>query len=204
LKDLQADTAEVKNAAVHEAFTNSMIDSLVFFIDKNDIYKKSGQLYYYMRFAYDYYSIDWSRATLNQLITSGNLRYFSDPKLVNLISTYNTLETVITGQEEDIEKNRFRAAAYRDQIFKAGSSLKSILMFNQDSLKKKSFLPFVDSLKNEDWPVMSKDPVLVNSYANALIATKTFRKRLTGTYYPEAVHEAIEIMQFLKKEYHLE
>ena len=203
LKDLQNDIAEINEAMPRESVTSSMIDSLVVFMDQPNIYDKSGKLYYYMSRAHDFYGVEWSRATMNQLINSGNLRYFTNHELVNLISVYNTNINTIKVQEDGILMHRSRATSYRDRIFKAKIFLKSIQEFNQDSSRTKRGLLFLDSLHNADWPVISKEPELLNSYANALIATKSFRRRLRTVYYPQAITEATEIIDLLKKEYHL-
>ena len=201
LADLQADTAEINTAILQESITDLMIDSLVVFIGAQNIYEKSASLYYYMRKAGGFYGVDWRRATMNQLINSGNLRYFTNYELVNLISSYNSSVDIIKTQEDGTLSNRNRAITFRDRVFKAGVYLKSINILSPDSLgiNKNSLL---DSGAN--WPVMNSDPELINSYANTLIGTKSFRKRLISLYYPQAMIEAIKIMALLKKEYSLQ
>ncbi len=43
----------------------------------------------------------------------------------------------------------------------------------------------------------------MNSYANAILGTKSNRAFLLAVLYPKAINEAIEIIEILKKEYHL-
>ena len=201
LNDLEADTAEINTAILRESVTDLMIDSLVVFIGTPNINDKGARLYYHMRRAGGFYGVDWRRATMNQLINSGNLRYFTNYELVNLISSYNSTAEIITVQEDGTLSNRSRATPFRDRIFKAGVFLRSINKSNLDGQDANNLLS--DSLENANWPVMSKDPELINSYTNALISTKPFRKRLISWYYPQALNEAIKIMALLKKEYHL-
>ena len=204
LHDLQADTADINRAIRWGITTSSMIDSLVAFTTGPDIYKQSKKLYYLMRRAGSFYGVDWSKATMDQLINSGNLRYFNNHELVRLISSYNTMSAGINEQEDGVMAHRNRATVFRDQIFKAEYFLRSIREFNQDSINTEEALPVTNLLQSEDWPVMSKDPGLINSYANALISTKPFRQRLDALYYPDAIAEATKIMELLRKEYHLD
>src|SRR6185436_10879417 len=98
------------------------IDSLMSLTEKPATASKGGQLYYYIRFATWQYTVDWNRATLNQLISSGNLRYFTNAELVRLISEYNTTSNIIVGLEQSIETNRIRSIASRDLLLKASVS----------------------------------------------------------------------------------
>ena len=202
LQDLQNDTADINKATVYEMQTASMIDSLVNFVSDKNPSKKSGQLYYYMRLAGHIYTIDWNKATLNQLINSGNLRYFSNTELVTKISAYNTLSNIITMIQEWIDRNRDRAASYRDQIFNA-QYLQAFSTLSMDDIYNGKKNLFFDSLRISDVPLQNKDPNLINSYTNALLATKPNRRALVLTRFPKAIKEATEIIALLRKEYHL-
>ena len=105
-KDLQNDTADLKKAALYENRVNNIIDSLVNFISSADFSQKGGQLYYYMRLASLRYDVDWNKATLNQLISSGNLRYFTNTQLVTQLSNYNTITNIISKQDDYIFEKR--------------------------------------------------------------------------------------------------
>ena len=204
LHDLQADTAEINRAITWATATSAMIDSLVVFIAGPNIYEQNKKLYYLMRWAGNFYGVDWSKATMNQLINSGNLRYFNKHELVRLISSYNTRAGMISEQEDGIISHRNRATIFRDQIFKAEFFLRSFQEFDLDDIKTGGALPITNSLQSEDWSIMNKDPELINGYANALISTKPFRQRLETRYYPNAIAEATKIMELLKKEYKLQ
>ena len=180
-----------------------MIDSLVHYSSNTTIRtRKNGLLYYYMRMASGLYTVDFNKASLNQLINSGNLRYFTNPDLITLISSYNTSSTLITDLGQDIEINRNRAFSYRDQIIKAQYALQ-FGKLNMDMLLDGTHTSLIDSLRNTDFTLQSDNPDLLNSYANALIGTKGLRGFLNNRYYPKALREATDIMKLLKKEYNL-
>jgi len=202
LLDLQNDTADVKVAAGYDSLTSLMIDSLVTLVSDKSPSKKGGEYYYYTRMASSIYTIDWSRATLNQLINSGNLRYFTNPELVTKISLYNTTTAAISVLQEGILTHRDKAVAYRDQILQAKYS-SIFLEANMNSLYNGIRSPLIDSLRVTDIPLQNNDPGLLNSYANAILSTKGVRKNLVTKLYPKAIKEAVEIIELLRNEYHL-
>ena len=202
-KDLQNDTADLKKAALYENRVNNIIDSLVNFISSADFSQKGGQLYYYMRLASLRYDVDWNKATLNQLISSGNLRYFTNTQLVTQLSNYNTITNIISKQDDYIFEKRKRAVTYKDRITipKYDQALASISM-DDVALGRKNTL--IDSIRNTNMPVQNNTADMLNAFANALLDTKINRQNQRTKYYPKAIELANEIMELLKKEYHLE
>jgi hypothetical protein len=202
LIDLQNDTADIRKASNYEILVDKMIDSLVGFVSRSNLSQKTAQLYYYIRLAGSIYTVDWNKATLNQLINSGNLRYFTNPQLVNKISLYNTTQNIIAIQEQTILEHRLRAFAYKDHLLMP----QYVLAFSQLSIdnliagKKNSF---IDSLRNADLPLQDQSAVYLKSFVNAVLAEKGNIERLVLRTYPKSIMEATEIMEMLKKEYHL-
>ena len=202
LVDLQNDADDLHKAAGYEILVDKMIDSLVKFVSRDDLVKKTGQLYYYIRLASSVYTVDWNKATLNQLINSGNLRYFNNPQLVNRISLYSTLSDIIIDQEQTIIEHRFRAFAYRDRLLVP----EYVLAFSPltiDKLIDGKKDSFIDSLRNADLPLQEQSDIYLKSFVNAVLATKGNIEGLVSKYYPRTIKEATEIMEMLKKEYHL-
>src|SRR6476660_2106438 len=96
LSDLRDDSLELRTAIHETAFLASAWDSSVAIMSRNkSTTDVPGIFYYYSRFASNAFSIDWSRSTVNQLILSGNLRYFEDKKLVNEINNYYAQQDLI-------------------------------------------------------------------------------------------------------------
>ena len=201
-KDLQNDTANIRKAALYENHVVATIDSLVNFISSPNPSQKGGTLYYYMRFAGWRYNVDWNKATVDQLVNSGNLRYFTNMQLVTKISNYNTLTNMITDMDERIAEKRIRAAGYKDRIViaKYEQSVSSISMDDIFNGTKKAF---IDSLTNSDMPLQNNASDMLDAFANALLDTKSNRQNLQKKHYPRAIELATEIMELLKKEYRL-
>jgi hypothetical protein len=200
--DLKNDTTDLNRATFHIRTANQMIDSLFQFETEYSDAKKGGQLYFYMRFANWVYSVDWNKATINQLINSGNLRYFSNPQLVTKISMYNTIASKISIVEELIVSARERSAVYRDALLNSKYSF-LFSRVNMDDIYNGTNSKLADSLKSLSIPVFSTDTGLMNKYRNAIIGIKGSRNYLIEKFYPEAIRQAVAIMEFLKSEYHL-
>ena len=203
LMDLQRDTADIKRASLYQVKATSMIDSLVYYTsDARNARRKTGQLYFYMKMAGGMYTIDFNKATINQLISSGNLRYFTNQKLSTLVSTYNTTSSLIKEFEASIENARNRAFNFRDQINQAQTALQ-FWRINMDMVVDGTNSSSLDSLRTADFPLQNESPELMNGFMNALVSTKTVREFFISRYYPRAIKEATEIMDLLKKEYNL-
>ncbi len=200
-KDLQNDTADIKKAALYENRVNNFIDSLVNLISSADLSQKGGQLYYYMRITSWRYDVDWNKATLNQLISSGNLRYFTNTKLVTQLSNYNTIADIIARQDDYIFEKRKRAVGYKDRITipEYEQALSSITM---DDVVLGRKISLIDSIGHTNFPVQNNASDMLYAFANAVLDTKINRQNQRTKYYPKAIELATEIMELLKKEYH--
>jgi len=202
LDDLQNDTADIKKAFYFEKLANLMIDSLIDIEHENDISKKGGAIYYYVRMASWQYTIDWNKATINQLINSGNLRYFHDPQLITKISEYNTLSSSIIDLQNTIDASVTRSATYKD-LFTNAQYYRLFTRISMDDLYDGKNLEFIDSVKHAPIPIFKNDPALLNQHANALLAARSNRAFLLKVSFPKAIKQAAGIMELLKKEYHL-
>jgi hypothetical protein len=200
--DLKNDTVSLNKGIVYLRTANQMIDSLFQFETEYSDPKKGGQLNLYLRFATWVYSVDLNKATINQLINSGNLRYFSNPGLVTKISMYNTIASKISVLEDLIFSAAGRAAVYKDELLDSKHSF-LFSRINIDDISYGTNNKLIDSLKSLSIPVFSTDPGLMNKYRNAIIGIKGPRNYLIGKFYPEAIKQALEIMELLKNEYRL-
>ncbi|MEO6404585.1 MAG: hypothetical protein ABIO32_03790 [Ferruginibacter sp.] len=199
LIDLKNDTTELNNTIFFDKNTRLMIDSLVQLISTEDIHSKGGELYYISSKAIFFYTTDWNKATISQLVSSGNLRYFTNPQLVNKINVYNTITANISNSQRVIGESTHQSSIYANQIFKAAS----LLMFQSTSVNDiYTKQLYSDSLRHFNMPLQSYDEGLINAYGNAMTQSVPLRMYLLSIY-PEAKKQAIEIIELLKKEYHL-
>ena len=202
-KDLQNDTADIIKAALYENRIVNFIDSLANLVSSSDLSQKGGQLYYYMRLASFAYDVDWNKATLSQLINSGNLRYFTNTQLVTQLGNYNTITIIISNQDNVISEKRKRAQAYKDRIaIPKCEQAFSKMSIEDNVLGRKNAL--IDSIRNTNIPVQNNSADMLNAFANAVLDTKNNRQNQRTKYYPKAMKLATDIMELLKKEYQLE
>jgi hypothetical protein len=69
------------------------------------------------RFCTGFFRIDWARATIDQLIQSGNLRYFGDKDLVSIINFYYYMQGIINAQNQLDMIQKDKLAELRNDIF---------------------------------------------------------------------------------------
>jgi len=108
-------------------------------------------------------------------------------------------------REHIIEHKRARAYAESFYQIVLAPVYRDFLTFvSMDDLTAGKRSSYIDSLRNTELPLANKDPELLNSLVNALMATKSTRKILQTRFYPKAIKEATEIMEMLKKEYNIQ
>lgn len=203
LTDLISDTVEINQSASFDRLTNLMIDSFVQLINEPNLTTRGGEFYYFSYFAGSAYTTDWNKATINQLISSGSLRYFTNDQLVIKINEYNTLTNTISVVQNSIIERRDMAFAYGNRILQSKYKL-PFTQFSLDDLLESKLPGSLDSLKKTNLPLENSDFDLINSCANAIMLTKSTRGFILRNLYPKAKNEAIEIIQLLKMEYHLQ
>ncbi|HEV8272142.1 MAG TPA: hypothetical protein VGQ04_12615 [Chitinophagaceae bacterium] len=118
------------------------------------------------------------------------------------LNAYNTLATTMLSIQQSISNSRDRTFAYSDQIFTTEYRL-LYSEFNADDILAQNKSAMIDSLKNLHPPLQNSDPGLINSFGNSFLASRPNRTRLLTVSYPEAKEMAEEIIELIKKEYHL-
>ena len=204
LNDLKEDTVELQSGIGHLNFLISAIDSIV--SSNSSIPDKSsvpGKFYYYSRLTSFYYPIDWNSSTLNQLVQSGNLRYFKNKELVNQINKYYALQNNISGQGENDDALREKLREVRNQILddKYYSGFATIVF----SEEVKGHIPtaLIDSLMKRQLPLQEGAVKYLPQFLNYLSDRRERLKSYTEKSYPNAKAKAGEIIKALIDEYHL-
>lgn len=92
IHDLEQDTAVINLAIRQISKTKSTIDSLAAYLKDRKIQDiRNVDLFMMTQVSSLYRPYAWSRATIEQIKNSGNLRYFSNDSIVNRISAYDAL-----------------------------------------------------------------------------------------------------------------
>jgi hypothetical protein len=117
LSDMRLDTSELRRGINVTQVTISAIDSIVSsstkLTNKNTV---PATFYYYSKFISYSFRIDWSRSTIDQLIQSGNLRYFRNKDLVSLINSYYYFQGLIAAQNQIDAGHRDKTMELRNSV----------------------------------------------------------------------------------------
>ena len=204
LNDLKEDTFELQNGINHIDFLISAIDSIVSIVSNNhDKTSLPGKFYYYSRFVSNLYTLDWNNSTINQLVQSGNLRYFKNKELVHKINVYYAAQQVNNRNNQISHETRMRAADLRDKILQTNYYSPFV---NLDFMKEQNVhvpSPEIDSLMLLELPLTKNATQYMDQYINLLSDWK-WRLEFYSKSYPTLIQQVKEIMQILKDEYHLE
>ncbi len=195
-KDIGQDTVIIKTAISDNDFVTSRIDTFRMMVETQSIESvPSGSWYYYGRFGTRYFRVALQDATMEQLKSSGSMRYFKKNDVADAIARYDQscreMQTLLSLQDltyNDVVKARdcIFNSYYIDEVMDANISRERI-----DSFKKKN-LPLLSNQK--------KDFIL---YA-ILCQLRSFNNKGLKNAERDVFQKAVWLLQILKKEYKIE
>ncbi len=199
LKDLASDTTELFDVIKEDNILLTCFDSIVATI-QNGIKNNTvpGSFYYYCNIGTFSPRVKWNYTTITQITQSGSLRYFSNPELVQKLSSYYSNINFITYLNDG-------DAGYRNESIKLrGRILNSYFYSKYSNYLIADFLKLPDSLMKPRLSLQTNDASLLNEFANSFEVRKRTLHLVLTRDYPEALTLASELIELLKKEYHLE
>ena len=203
LSDMRLDTGEIRRGIAVTKLTISAIDSIVSnsgkLTNKNTV---PAAVYYYSRFISYSYRMDWSRATMDQLIQSGNLRYFRNKDLVSLINTYYYVQNVIAAQNLIDGGHRDKTMELRNSIL-INSYYAEFSKKGLDFAGLQTTLMPADFFDTRDLPIQKNGELQMDKYLNYLIDRKVRLSDIASHFYQQANKIALEIIETLLAEYKL-
>ena len=200
VKDLSADTADLKGYLQYYRYGTSNIDTLfqlVSSIDLKDI--PSGKLYWYGLWGGLNRTFIPNDATITQLKNSGSLRFFSNSGINSKVAYYDQMcRTMTTSELTDkgvyIEVRKARAKIFE---FKFNNIANNISRANQIKFQQS----VIDSFIQINPPLLSYDKTTFNEYLEIVRSRRlTDRIKMADTL----LAHATELIALLQKEYHLE
>ena len=199
IEDLAADTTELLEVIKQDKILLSCFDSINAMI-KNSAKNKMvpGSFYYFSNIGTISPRVAWNNTTLTQMTQSGTLRYFRNPELVKKLSYYNaSIDFIIVINSGDV--------SYRDESIKLRNRLLNNSYYTRYSVYSiGKWMEIPDSLMRVSLPLQINDPILLNEYANSFETRRKVLNLVITKDYKDALKIANELMQLLKKEYHLE
>ena len=201
--DIVLDRDELFRGINQTRFMIGAIDSLVALSERININGSvPGLFYYYGRFATSTFRIDWSKSTIDQLIQSGNLRYFRNKDLVNSINFYYYMQGIINEQNRMDMMQRDKVMDYRNQMFQSRYFTLFAPLDPREELKNPDH-PRIDSLLRVQLPLQQGAGSLMDEFINHIIERKYRLLRIVERYYTLADTIAMYISNELIESYHL-
>jgi hypothetical protein len=203
ISDLKNDTAMVNNHI--EQITRSMnrIDTLRTYVYDKSLNQINNFDLIYKSSIGSYNPYTWSRATLEQIKSSGSLRYFDNDSIIKKISAYDAFTRHMDYDYElDYSQNN-KMWAKIEQIVDMNYPKSFTIFFGlkYDSIKNTTFY---EEMRNLNKPLLTKDINDIKVLVNEALLLKT-QIRIRGNFeLPRLVKDATELIQLLKEEYHLD
>ena len=193
--DLKKDTAQLISDIKQIDFVAPRIDTFRVLAQTKKISDfPGGTWYYYARFTSWYFSFNSNNATIEQLKSSGSLRYFKNKEVINAIAQYDKVCRSIKdlyNYEQPIINNTIEL---RSKIFNA-FNFDPIMDFNTPREKIDSFMQMDIKFLDSNLPKL----IEMANYCQATI--KDYKNRKFA--YQKTLLLAGDLLQLLKKEYHL-
>ena len=142
-EDLKKDSASLNAIIGIKEWRGVKLDSLFYTLSQPDLQKNSTAVYYYSSFLALNLPFKPNDATIQQLRSSGSLRYFSNPQLYNAISSYYS-DCVFYLDRENEGNNGESLLRVGTKIFDAGKlysivkvtpSIKNSIRYPAESLE---------------------------------------------------------------------
>ena len=202
VQDLQNDKVAIDSQKRSTTLYLGVADSLLQLSKTKLEGRNAAQFSFYTRFTYWTVPISWNRNTFEQIKSSGSLRYFKNARLLKELLAYDALVNEINSEAE---ANRIRGNMLLTHINsiiepELHYELSKYLLASLDTMsvatKERLFSYKTLSLENKREKIME----LLNM---VVVQQRNFRTQISNRLRP-AQALATELMNDLKKEYHLD
>jgi hypothetical protein len=193
--DLSKDAKDIDNVIDIKQWRAKKIDSLFYFLATADLQKNARSIYYYRAFVDINVPFKPNDATIQQLRSSGSLRYFSNLKLYNSITKYYSDWSNYYDNEPSSTSTISSFVPATSKMFDADMlySIKSITASIKDAVR----------YPDKDMQLLSTDKWTVNEFkhqAKQAQLTNDLSIMLLGNIRGELNR----LINDLKKEYHID
>ena len=192
-EDLKKDTAELNTSIYELKFVSSRLDTLVELVHTkkiNDL--PGGTWYYYGRFGTRFNQFQSVNATLDQLKSSGALRYFRNHAIANAIAQYDKASRKVTFMIGTQAVQNQPVVQLRNKLFDA-YYFTPVMGLRVPARTVKSF-------KEKKIPLLDDNPKLMIEYAN-YCQLKSFDNKFIMRLEQNLLDNAKDLLNVLYKEY---
>ena len=194
VEDLKADTGKINYMMAYNVNASAGIDTLIRTIygyKRNDTAATRKMYLYYEYAARDYYSVNYTDRTMSQLKNAGNMRLIEDQKVSDTILNYDDGVKLTTAQGNVLKEKCEKALDYSTNIF------------DYRYIRVNNSLPVPVYLPEQGYRLLNEDPATLSRYANMLELWKQMINVYIRDNYAQE-YKAMSLINYLKKEYHLE
>ena len=201
IRDLRSDTTNINQYSGYYTLFIATMDSMINMVIKKQINPAtSGRFAWYCRHTLWHISLPWQRTTMEQIKSSGNIRYFESYRLQEMISNYNIeIESFIqTFILENPSSDKARDLTNKILDVETNYEYSKIQLTAQGQYPPN----FIDSLISHRVVSFENKQELVDELANMAI----YRRRNylpIKNHIPEIKKMATDLIIELKNEYHL-
>lgn len=193
--DIRQDTIIIRGAIADNDFVTSRMDTFRVMVETNKIESvPAGSWYYYGRFGTRFFRTSLQDATMEQLKSSGGLRYFKNNDVVDAIARYDhacrDMQTLLSLQ--NLTYNEIVSA--RDRLFNS--------FYIDEVMKADISQQKVDSFKQKNFPLLSNRKEDFIQYAN-LCQLRAHNNKGLKNLEEVAYRKAVVLLEQLKKVYRL-
>lgn len=200
LDNLQKDTAELKDIISNGQIAVNNLDTFLILVNQADdiLQVPTGKLYWYGLWGGYLRGFESNDATFQQMKGSGSLRYFNNAELEKKLGDYDQKVRSMT-QLNEIDRNIFvETRKARSRIFSYRYNAIANTIVRQFSQGGPNLM--LDSFIRSNPPLLTNDKVQLNEYIE-LCRSRNLRQQLNNAIVTREL--ATEIIELLKKEYHL-
>jgi hypothetical protein len=201
VQDLQSDIIAINNQTKTIGLYSAVSDSLLKLSKTKLEGRNASQFSFYSRFTYWTEHVSWNRSTFEQIKNSGSLRYFTNVDLMKKLLEY---DAIVNNINSEAENNKIRAnmlltslnSIIDPQLHQDLSQYFLATLDTMSTKTKESFFSYkTGSLENKREKIMEMlNMVIVNQ--------RNHESRVD--YFGQSSLLAAELIDTLKKEYHLE
>jgi hypothetical protein len=204
ISDLKNDTAMV-NSHIQQITRNvEKIDTLCAYVYEKNLNQLNNFDLIYKSGIGSYNPYTWSRATLEQIKSSGSLRYFGNDSIVKKVSAYDAFTRHIDYDYETDYNQGNKIFEKREQIldmnYPGSLSLVMLLDLRYDSLKNTTFY---EEMRNLNKSLLTKDINDIKVLTNEALRLKTLIRVRRDFELPRLVKDATDLIHLLETEYNL-
>ncbi|HYM92620.1 MAG TPA: hypothetical protein VET23_00645 [Chitinophagaceae bacterium] len=202
VKDLQSDTAAIhaqnKTAKTYIAIADSLLA-----LSKAKLEGRlASRFSFYTRFMYWTVPITWNRATFEQIKNSGSLRYFKNYQLLEKMIKY---DAIVNDIESEAYNHTIRGNLLLKQINVIidpayHHELSKYFLWTLDSMSRKT----IESLYPPNQESLENKRNDIREMLNMVVVQQRNLQRDIDVTWKQAEELAVELMNDLKKQYHIE